>query len=650
MPKEHLAPPQHTPHETLGVSGIPPRILWTFTLSLPVLFLVAVEIVLRVLHFGPDLSLFMTGEIAGREYAVMNPGVTLRYFSNMDFNPTTSSDYFPIPKPKGTFRIFCLGGSTTVGFPYGYEGSFPTFLRERLKAIFPDRSIEVINLGMTATNSFTTLDIGRELFSYEPDLLIVYDGHNEFYGALGVASHESVSSSRWMTELYLSLLKFRTFVVLRDVTVWIKSLVKPPSDMTDGTMMERLAKGKEVDRWSPEYMAARRYFAQNLEDLVHLAREHHVPIMFGTQVSNLRDLPPFVSGRSQTLSPASLRRLDRFYSGGDSLSHARHFHDAIQAYDSALALDSTRADLHFDLARALDSLHRFPAARQEYIRARDFDRLRFRTSSDFNDIIMSLSSPPGVVAIDLEHVLAAHSPDSLIGRTLILEHVHPTARGAFLIAKAYANAMDQSGLVSSREDWTRRDTIPDDSLWSRKSLTVLDDLAAAKRITTLTSYWPFHESLSPSIPTSPRDTVLDQFADLMIEGEWTWEHAHEAAGLWYQSQGRFADAAGEYAAIVAQFPFSSSTLLRLAEVSITLKRYDEAEKALERSLDLAPTFAAARMAGSLHMVKGEYAQALALFNRAALMAGNEQEDQEIHNLIDATQRRLNQRPDNVKTH
>ena len=44
---------------------------------------------------------------------------------------------------------------------------------------------------MTATNSFTTLDFARELVDCQPDLYIVYDGHNEFYGALGVASRES---------------------------------------------------------------------------------------------------------------------------------------------------------------------------------------------------------------------------------------------------------------------------------------------------------------------------------------------------------------------------------------------------------------------------------------------------------------------------
>ena len=78
-----------------------------------------------------------------------------------------------------TFRIFCLGGSTATGYPYWYNASFSFFLKTRLKIIFPDKNIEVINLSMTAVNSFTVLDMVKELPEYEPDLILVYDGHNE---------------------------------------------------------------------------------------------------------------------------------------------------------------------------------------------------------------------------------------------------------------------------------------------------------------------------------------------------------------------------------------------------------------------------------------------------------------------------------------
>jgi len=177
------------------------RTFFIITIAVPFVALAVLEVGLRIFHYGPNISLFVTEEFGDRTYHVMNPDVKFRYFSRVDFSPNTSPDYFLVPKPKGTFRIFCLGGSTTIGFPYGPVGSFGSFLRDRLKAIFPDQQIEVINLGMTATNSYTAADLARDVVNYEPDLIIDYDGHNEFYGALGISSNESLGGSRFLTDL-----------------------------------------------------------------------------------------------------------------------------------------------------------------------------------------------------------------------------------------------------------------------------------------------------------------------------------------------------------------------------------------------------------------------------------------------------------------
>ena len=42
---------------------------------------------------------------------------------------------FPVEKSKNTYRIFCLGGSTTYGHPYDDKTSFAGWLRELLPEI-----------------------------------------------------------------------------------------------------------------------------------------------------------------------------------------------------------------------------------------------------------------------------------------------------------------------------------------------------------------------------------------------------------------------------------------------------------------------------------------------------------------------------------
>ena len=89
---------------------------------------------------------------------------------------------FPRKKPANTFRIFCLGGSTTYGRPFDDVTSFPGWLREMLPVADPNRSWEVINAGGVSYASYRIAAVVEELVHYQPDLFVIYTGHNEFPG------------------------------------------------------------------------------------------------------------------------------------------------------------------------------------------------------------------------------------------------------------------------------------------------------------------------------------------------------------------------------------------------------------------------------------------------------------------------------------
>ena len=89
-------------------------------------------------------------------------------------------DSFAAEKSDDEFRIFCLGGSTVQGRPFSIETSFPTFLEIALESADPSRQWEVVNCGGVSYASYRLVPIVREVLQYEPDLIIVYSGHNEF--------------------------------------------------------------------------------------------------------------------------------------------------------------------------------------------------------------------------------------------------------------------------------------------------------------------------------------------------------------------------------------------------------------------------------------------------------------------------------------
>jgi tetratricopeptide (TPR) repeat protein len=586
------------------------RVFLIITVLFPFVLLLLTEIFLRVVKYGPDLSLFMPETVHGKSYVLMNPQVKSRYFSRIDFRPGTAPDYFQVPKPAGTYRIFCLGGSTTVGYPYWFNGSFSVFLRDRLRATFPQKKIEIINIGMTATNSFTVLDLARDLTDYEPDLFLVYDGHNEFYGALGIASHESLGASRWLISSYLRLIHLRTFLLFRDIYNAFGSLFARGGNADpSGTMMEQLAIGSYVPYRSPEYRDALSMFAGNLADFCALASRAKVSAILSSQVSNLRDQPPFVSGESLNLDPTRRSSFNLFYNQGMTLWMNGKVDSALLSFREAAVLDSTRADVHYEIARCLDTLGRKHEAMAEYVSARDRDQLRFRTSSDFNDAIAASAAAGGAIYLNMEELFRGHSPDSLIGKNLITEHLHPNSVGFFLMAKGYARAMRLHNLLADSATWARQDTISDPVLWQNRAVTLLDDRIAQRRTDILTSGWPFKPG-PPTVKAVAPDDTLGQIVERVTRGRLDWPGAHEEAATYYLGRGEQQKAALEYATIINEIPVVDvQPYLKLARIELALGNTNAVRTILTASLDVEKTLLAYRALGDIALNRGNPVEA-----------------------------------------
>lgn len=535
----------------------------------------------------------------------MNPNVKARYFSHTSFSPNTSIDYFLTPKPAGTYRIFCLGGSTTIGFPYGYAGSFSAFLQDRLKKIFPEKSIETINLGMTATNSYTVVDMAREIVDYAPDLIIVYDGHNEFYGALGIASNESLGGSRFLVKMYLRLIQVRSFLLLRSAIDQVKTWLFPVSEnSSSGTMMEKLARGQQVPYGSAIYQKGLDIFRANLEELKDICRAKGIPVILSTQVSNLKDQPPFVSEFQTQVSTTSRNRYESAMARGLQFEIRGTLDSALIAFQTAKDIDSLRADARYAIARNLGKKRMPDQARREYIAARDYDQLRFRTSSDFNDAIKNACDNNYVLLADIEQTFLSYSPDSIVGKNLILEHLHPNLRGYFLLAKKYSKIMRDRNFIAAAGEWKKADSVTDEELWNQKTITEIDEWSAQWRTAVLTSSWPFKlEEATPFPPLT--DKEISRIVQNLLSGKTTWEETHVTAAEYYERIGDFEKTAMEYRELMNRLPLNVSSYLRLGQLYANRGKFDEAKQVLARSLSVEETPYAYQLSGQIDLEQGK---------------------------------------------
>jgi len=99
--------------------------------------------------------------------------------------------------PKGMLRIMAVGGSTTFDVSVGGQGrSWPERLAVWLSQADPVRRIEVINAGVPGYRVFDNLiRLQSELYRYKPDLVILYEGHNDLFAAFRWAGHGLAQSN-----------------------------------------------------------------------------------------------------------------------------------------------------------------------------------------------------------------------------------------------------------------------------------------------------------------------------------------------------------------------------------------------------------------------------------------------------------------------
>jgi tetratricopeptide (TPR) repeat protein len=385
-------------------------------------------------------------------------------------------------------------------------------MQRRLQNIFPNRVIEIVNLGLTAVNSYTLLDFTDELLQQKPDAVLIYAGHNEYYGALGVASMENGSIPSWLKKLHLKLIHIRTYQLLQKGIGSIYKLMHPVTkDEAKETMMERMVGRNLIPYNSKMYSEGLMQFSDNMTHVLGKLKEAHVPVIISDLVSNIRDLPPF-----------------------RSLQYEMY----------------PRADSLFFDAKRLEAGHLFNKAKEEYIRAKDYDVIRFRASEDFNKTIEKLADSLGLYHISLKSLFEKYSPQGIIGNNLMTDHLHPNVDGYFLMAEGFLDALKDLGMIENYWDSTR--VRPWTYYRHNWGFTELDSTIAVIRIKQLKAGWPFQPEATVNNfrTTYTPHGIIDSIAFLRVQYDnVSTEMVHKRLAEYYESLGDFKRASKEYLSI-----------------------------------------------------------------------------------------------------
>ncbi|MDI6402392.1 hypothetical protein QLX67_10310 [Balneolaceae bacterium ANBcel3] len=550
-------------------------------LLIPLFFFVAAEGMLRLAGFGKTEPLFIFPERHQGKYGQLNPDYHLKFFSQTSTFTAGRGNVFLSEKPENGFRVFVLGASTTESYPYAFNGVFSLALQDMLRDVLPEKHVEVVNLGITATNTYTLYDMYRELKEQQPDALLIYSGQNEYYGAMGVASSERIATFPGLVRFYLRVQRLALFQGIQQLIQKAGTLTGGgASQERDGMLMERMVRENMIPLDSRLYRAGKRQYKSNLSNLLKNWQSEGVPVFIASLASNLKDHAPFHSVETED-------------------------HPAAQSV--------------YDDAKALYQQGRYEEALEHFRYARDLDALRFRAPSAFKDIIKDKAEEYGAVYVPYKERMLEKARNGIIGFDLMLEHLHPNSEGYALLAEAFFDAMAESLLPELQADLSR---LQDGNIYrAQMFLTEFDHAIAEHRVRVMKNSWPFVNEPDPRgypFVFEPTGRV-DQLAHEYVMEKFEWHEAKIHMANHFMEENQYQKALDEVHGLLRVVPYERDPWILAADMAEHAGRVSEALFYLRQALEIRAEASLLTRIGQKEATRGNPEVGAIYFERAYRM-------------------------------
>jgi len=481
-------------------------------------------------------------------------------------NRTFNDQSFLVEKPANGLRIFCLGGSSAYGYPWGARAAFTSILGDVLAQVHGDRHVEAINAAGISYAMHRVNIVADEVIKYRPDILIIFSGHNEFIEPdfFDALKHRSTARNEFEyllahSRLYSALHALRASPPALKKSVTTRFAVAVQRDRST-----RYSRGEKA--------AVVAEFRWRLRRLVRRAQQQGVHVLLATVPCNLSRWRPEASITETSLDDRQrMQWRDAFASGKGALA-AGNTRVAIEQLSRAAAMVPGHAETHFLLGQAYEAVQQWKEARQAYQLACDDDASPSRRISAINATIRQIATDQHCLLVDCDALFTRQAEHGLVGFNLIEDYVHPTRKAHVLIAWALWQAIERAGWVSEKSVARRR---------------VFDAVVA-------------------------RRPPIDEAANA------TWLFNQ---GVILENQGSLDQAVAKYRQALRQDPGHEGALHNLAVILSDRGEYQQALVLLERLLRAAPGDRNGRVLDAeVLLQQGEYGAAVEQFRRVQSQA------------------------------
>ena len=373
-----------------------------------------------------------------------------------------------IKKEPGEYRILLFGESTMHGnhlFPKSTIRIWMQLYLENLLGKEKAKHIKIINLGRLGAGSDFIKQSYLDTLPYKPDLVIFYTAHNDFIQLENRQLILKKVKTNPIGDFFQSMFK-KSYFISAMKRMGIKAKLKrtlakeAKCDKTNDWYNEKKTKvyHKDTDLLKPngpDFQRIQSHWENNIKEIINVAAQHHIQVMFLEGIAKYREYEPFESVHNHKLSSPQMLEWKQAFEMAETQLKNGQYVEAADSYQKAMAIDPQYALTYFRLGECYEKLEDYQKANEFYIASNERDYFPVRAPQTANQFYEKIASShlPNVNVIKTQELFENNSDHEIVDDSLILDQIHPTMKGQALIALNIVRLLYAQGKFAPKIEW-----------------------------------------------------------------------------------------------------------------------------------------------------------------------------------------------------
>lgn len=297
---------------------------------------------------------------------------------------------FQVNKNRNVYRIILLGGSSV------YNLGSAEILKAKVQNI-THKEVEIINSGLLSQGTNTLIKVLPELLTYQPNLLVIYSGHNEFLSTYLKEVYQKINSSNAFVNVFKNSHIYQLITLMSDRATSALYLANLSNQhKLDFRLSSGVDEGISFDNEFRNQIYEN--YRSNLKKMVSLAHNSNIPVILSTVAYNRRAEPWHVNNNSPYLND---------FNKCNNLYAENKYNEAKICYESIISNDT------------------FPV----------------RSTNTQNEIVKEVAFITNTPLSDIDAKIVSSSPHQIPGYDLFNDHCHLNDKGNELLQETIAETI-----------------------------------------------------------------------------------------------------------------------------------------------------------------------------------------------------------------